>query len=89
METESGKFGFDLNNIRVALLLSYRDLCDDLNSSIQDNQNIIIDPKKIKSNMDQIRMCIGIIAAAHVEGREDFKAVGGEVELPLLNIPNE
>ena len=89
MGTKKGKLGIDLNNIRVQLLVTYRDLCDDLNGSMLDNQNIIIDPKKIKSNLDQIRMYIGIIAAANIEGREDFKSVGDEIRLPFLNIPNE
>ncbi len=89
MENKSEKIGIDFNNVRHNLLLCYSELCNELNNSIHDNQNIILDPKRIKSNMDQIRIYFGIIAAANLEDREDFKSVGSEIMLPILNVSND
>ena len=89
MNTESGKLNFDLNGLRLSLLLSYKELCNDLNNSISENQNIIIEPQKIKSNMDNIRFCIGVLAAAFIEGHHDFNSVGSEIILPSLNLCND
>ena len=89
MTVESGKLGFDLNALRVSLLLSYKELCDDLNNSISENKKIIIEAPKIKSNMDNIRFCIGVLAAAYLEGNDNFKSVGGEILLPSLNTNND
>ena len=78
----------DINNIRRILLGDYTDLCLILNESIRPNGQIILEAKEIKAQMDNLRLCLGIIAATSMEAREDFKAIEGK-ELPILILPNE
>ena len=78
----------DINNIRRMLLSDYTDLCLTLNRSIKNNSQIILEAKDIKAQMDNLRLCLGVIAATSIEGREDFKAIEGQ-ELPILILPNE
>ena len=78
----------DINNIRKILLGDYTDLCLILNESIKTNGHIILQAKEIKAQMDNLRLCLGIIAATSIKGREDFKAIEGK-ELPILILPHE
>lgn len=78
----------DINNIRRILLGDYTELCLILNESINTNGKIILEANEIKAQMDNLRLCLGIIAATSIEGREDFKAIEGK-ELPILISPNE
>lgn len=84
MEEIDGKLGINYNNLRLQLLLSYKDLCQQLNSAT-DKGIITIESNKIQYNMDQIRLCIGILAATYINGNPDFSAVGTEISLPTLN----
>lgn len=78
----------DINNIRRILLGDYTELCLILNESINTNGKIILEAKDIKAQMDNLRLCLGIIAATSIEGREDFKAIKSK-ELPILISPIE
>jgi len=78
----------NINNIRNISLGDYTDLCEILNESIKINGRIILEAKDIKPQMDNLRLCLGLIAAASIEGREDFQAIG-EKELPILILPSE
>jgi hypothetical protein len=85
METIEGKLGIEYNNLRIQLLLSYKDLCHQLNNSMT-NGVITIESKKIQYNMEQIRLIIGMLAASYINGNENFKVVGSDICLPNLNI---
>jgi hypothetical protein len=76
----------EFNNIRKYLISEYTDLCMLLNSSIEQDEKVVISVKDAKAHMDNLRMLVGIIAATEIKGREEFKAVG-ETELPLFKIP--
>ena len=78
----------DINNIRRISIEDYRDLCMILNESIKTNGRIILEAKDIKAQMDNIRLCLGILAATSIEGRDDFKTIEAR-ELPILILPNE
>ncbi|MGV8944904.1 MAG: hypothetical protein ACOH1N_00615 [Lutibacter sp.] len=78
----------DINNIRRISLGDYTDLCMILNESINTNGRIILEAKDIKVQIDSLRLCLALLAATSIEGREDFKAIGGK-ELPILILPNE
>lgn len=81
------KLGVDINNIRKILISEYTELCDLLNDSPKENENIIINARKIKSHMDLLRTCIAILATTFIQGREDFQAIE-EKELPIFKLPN-
>lgn len=85
MDEIDGKFGINYNNLRLQLLISYKDLCQQLNSATVKG-DITIESNKIQYNMDQIRFCIGILAPTHINGNLDFSAVGTEISLPTLNL---
>jgi hypothetical protein len=78
----------DINNIRKILLGDYTELCLTLNESIKNNGQIILEAKDIKAQMDSLRLCLALIGATSLEGREEFKAIGAK-ELPILILPNE
>lgn len=78
----------DINKIRTILLRDYTDLCLTLNESIKKNGRIVLEAKDIKAQMDNLRLCLGIIAATSIEGRDDFQPVGKK-ELPILFLPEE
>lgn len=75
----------DFNNVRKILISEYSDLCFLLNNSVKENGRIVINPKEIKSHMDSLRLCVSIIAATSIDGREEFQPVG-ESELPIFEI---
>jgi hypothetical protein len=78
----------DLNNVRRNLLSTYSELCGFLNNSAVENESVIVDAKTLKSHMDHLGLIVSYLAAASIEGREDFIAVG-EKELPRFNLNSQ
>lgn len=61
-----------MDGIRLELISNYNDLIWKLNSAIDDDNEIKIDSKEIRDNLEGIRMMCGILANVKVDGEFDF-----------------
>jgi len=77
-----------MDGLRIRLISSYNSLVKKLNNNIKDESfdpHIIIDPKEISREMDNIRNSLIILAFSYIEGVEGFKELGENTNFEIFN----